>query len=107
MNSIQPKTKELAIHHCGCHGNLLIIAMRYMADAYCPKEPPYQILDSIRLKTKELLTYCCGCHGNLVTIAMRYVADAYCPKESPQQIWTQYDQRRRSYGHITVVAMVT
>ena len=38
MNSIQPKTKELAIHHCGCHGNLVIIAMRYMADAYCPKD---------------------------------------------------------------------
>ena len=82
MNSIQPKTKELTIHHCGCHGNLVIIAMRYMADAYCPNEPPYQIWTQYNLK-KELLTYYCGCHGNLVTMAMRYVADAYCPKEPP------------------------
>ena len=29
--------------HCGCHGNLVSIAMRYVADAYHPKEPPYQI----------------------------------------------------------------
>ena len=74
-------------YYCGCHDNLVTIAMRYVADAYCPKEPPYQIsgpnMDSIRLKTKELGTYYCGCHGNLVTIATRYVADAYCPKEPP------------------------
>ena len=34
------KTKELLTYHCGCHGNL---AMRYVADAYHPKEPPYKI----------------------------------------------------------------
>ena len=35
--------KELLMHHCGCYGNLVSIAMRYVADAYRPKEPPYQI----------------------------------------------------------------
>ena len=40
MDSIRPKTKELMIYYCGCHGNLITIAMRYMADAYCPKEVP-------------------------------------------------------------------
>ena len=39
MNSIQLKTKELGTYYCGCHGNLATIAMRYVADAYCPKEP--------------------------------------------------------------------
>ena len=37
------KTKELLMHHCGCHGKLVTIAMRYVADAYRPKECPYQI----------------------------------------------------------------
>ena len=52
MDSIQLKTKELLTYCCGCHGNLVTIATRYVADAiatryvadaYCPKEPPYQI----------------------------------------------------------------
>ena len=46
MNTIQPKTKELVTYYCGCHGNhgnLVTIAMRYVADAYCPKETPCQI----------------------------------------------------------------
>ena len=43
MDSLQIKTKELLTHHCSCHGNLVIIATKYVADAYCPKEPPYQI----------------------------------------------------------------
>ena len=71
--------------------------MRFVANVYCPREPPYFDMDSIELKTKELLTYYSGCHGNLVTIAMRYVADAYCPKEPPYQIWTQYNLRQVSY----------
>ena len=29
--------------YSGCHGDLVTIAPRYVADAYCPKEPPYQI----------------------------------------------------------------
>ena len=37
MNSIQPKTKQLVTHYCGCHGNLVTIATRFVADAYCPK----------------------------------------------------------------------
>ena len=40
MDSIQLKTKELLTYCCGCHGNLVTIATRYVADAYCPKEPP-------------------------------------------------------------------
>ena len=46
------KTKTLLTYHCGCHGNLVTIAMRHVADACHPKEPPYH---SIRHKTKELL----------------------------------------------------
>ena len=42
MDSIQLKIKELLTYHCGCHGNLVTIAMRYVADAYRPKEPLYQ-----------------------------------------------------------------
>ena len=41
MESIQLKIKELLTYHCGCHGNLVIIATRYVADAYLPNEPPY------------------------------------------------------------------
>ena len=43
MNSIPPKTKELVTFYCGCNGNLVTIATRFVADACCPKEPPYQI----------------------------------------------------------------
>ena len=45
--------------------------MRCVADAYPPKEPPYQIWTQSNLRQK------CGCHGNLVTIVTRYVADVY------------------------------
>ena len=68
--------------------------MRYVADAYSPKEPPYKIWNEYDLRQK-LLSYHFGCHGNQVTIVMRYVADAYSPKESPYR--TQYDLRQRSY----------
>ena len=30
-------------YHCGLHGNLVTIAERYVADAYCLIEPPYQM----------------------------------------------------------------
>ena len=86
------KAKELLPYHCGCHGNLATIAMRYVADAYCPKEPPYQIWTEYDIRQSELLTYHCCCHGNLVTIAMRYVTDAYHPKEPPYQIWLNTTQ---------------
>ena len=43
MNSNQSKTKELLTFHSGCRGNWVIIVTRYVVDAYCPKEPPYQI----------------------------------------------------------------
>ena len=42
MNSIWLKTKELFRFHFGCHDNQVTIAMRYVADAYLAKEPPYQ-----------------------------------------------------------------
>ena len=60
MNAIQPKTKELAIHHCGCHENLVIIAMRYMADAYCPKQPPYQVWTQYNFRERS------WCHNTVV-----------------------------------------
>ena len=31
----------------GCHGNWVTIAMRYVANAYCLKERPYQITEGI------------------------------------------------------------
>ena len=43
MNSIQFKTNELLMFHSGCHGNQVSIVTRYEADAYFPKETPYQI----------------------------------------------------------------
>ena len=43
MDSIQHKTKELLTYHCGCHGNLVTIETRYVADANCPITPSYQI----------------------------------------------------------------
>ena len=43
MDSIWPKIKEFVTYYCGCHGNLVTIATRILADAYCPKEPPYQV----------------------------------------------------------------
>ena len=41
--TVRPKTKELVAYYCGCNGNLVTIATRFVADAYCPKESPYQI----------------------------------------------------------------
>ena len=38
MNSIHLKIKDLQRYHCSCHGNLVAVAMKYAADAYCPKE---------------------------------------------------------------------
>ena len=43
MDSLPLNTKELLTYYSGCDGNLVTIATRYVADAYCPKEPPYQI----------------------------------------------------------------
>ena len=45
MDSIQLKTKELLTYHCGCHGNLVTIATRYVADAYRPIELPWTQYD--------------------------------------------------------------
>ena len=36
----------------GC-GNLATIAMRYVADAHCPKEPPYQIWTQYNLRQRS------------------------------------------------------
>ena len=81
MNSIGFKTKELSRYY-GCHGNIVNIATRYVANVYCPKEASY----SIRLKTNELLTYHNVCHSNLLTIATRYVADAYYPVKASYHV---------------------
>ena len=43
MDSMQLETKELLTYHCGCQGNLVTIATRYVADANCPIKPSYQI----------------------------------------------------------------
>ena len=36
-NSIYNLKKELLRFHCGCYGNKVTLAMRYVADAYCLK----------------------------------------------------------------------
>ena len=79
MDSIKLKKKELLTYHCGCHGNLVTIAMRFVSNVYCPKN----LHTKYGLNTtqyKGVIDIYCGCHGNLVTIAMRLVADAYFPK---------------------------
>ena len=43
MDSIQLKTKELLTYHCGCHGILVTIATRYVADANRLIKPSYQM----------------------------------------------------------------
>ena len=36
MTSTGLEKKELLTKNCGCHGNLVTIAMRYVSDAYHP-----------------------------------------------------------------------
>ena len=67
MKSTQRKTSELLMCHCGCHCNLVTKATENVADAYHPKEPPYQICTQYCFKTKELLRFQYGCHGNKVS----------------------------------------
>ena len=38
MKSRHLKTKDLLRYHCSFHGNLVAIALKHAADAYCPKE---------------------------------------------------------------------
>ena len=38
MNLIDLKTKELLRYYCSFLGNLVAVAMKYVADQYCPKE---------------------------------------------------------------------
>ena len=66
MDSIPLKTKELVTYYSGCHGNLVTIATRYEADAYCPKEPPYQIWTQYDLRQ---VSYSCF---TLVTMATKF-----------------------------------
>ena len=54
MNLIQCKLNELLMYHCGCYGNLVTIAVRYVADAYCPIDKIIPNMDLIRLNTKEV-----------------------------------------------------
>ena len=53
MDSIRFKINELLMFYSGCHGNLVTIAMRYTADAYCPNEPPYQIWTKYGLRERS------------------------------------------------------
>ena len=50
MDTIRLKTKELLTYHCGCLGNLVTMAARYVASAYCLKESPYQIWTQYNLR---------------------------------------------------------
>ena len=57
--------------------------MRYVADAYSPKESPYKIWTQYDVRQRSNLGFILAAHGNQVTIAMRHVADSYFPKEPP------------------------
>ena len=63
MDSIPLKTKELVAYYSGCHGNLVTIATRHVADALSMPN-----MNSIQFKTNELLMFHSGCHGNQVSI---------------------------------------
>ena len=70
MNS--NKTKELLTFHSGCHdnqvsiatrheaGKLVTITMRYVADAYRPIKPPYQIWTQYGLRQRSYNVKCIG-----------------------------------------------
>ena len=58
MDLIRLKTKELLTYYCGYHVNLVTIATRYVADAYCPKEPPYQIWTQYDLRQMSYKAKC-------------------------------------------------
>ena len=53
MGSTELKTKKILTYHCGCHGNLVTIATKYVADAYCLKEAPCQILNQYGLRQRS------------------------------------------------------
>ena len=52
MDSIRLKMNELLMFYSGCHGNLVTIAMRYVADVCCPKEPAFQIWTQYDLRQR-------------------------------------------------------
>ena len=54
MISIGLKTYKLLRYHCGCHGKLVTIAMRYLADTYHTKKASYQI-ELNRTQDKEVI----------------------------------------------------
>ena len=51
-------TNALLMLHSGCHGDQVSIAMRYEADAYCPKEPPYQMWTQYDLRQRSYKVKC-------------------------------------------------
>ena len=81
MKSVPLKTNKLLTYRCGCHGNLVTIAMGYFAYVYCLIKRLIADMNSIQLRRKELFTYHYGCHRNLIVIATRYLADSYCPNK--------------------------
>ena len=55
---LKAQAKELLRFHSGHHGNLVTIAKRHVADAYCPKEPPYQIWTQYDLRQRSCEVKC-------------------------------------------------
>ena len=47
------KINELLMFYSDFHGNLVTITTRYVADSYCPKEPPYQICTQYDLRQRS------------------------------------------------------
>ena len=81
MTPVGFKTNELLTQHCGCHGNLVTITTRYVADAYHPRKL-HTKYDLNRTQEKRDINITLCCHSNLVTTATRYVADAYHPEKA-------------------------
>ena len=57
MHSMPLKTKEFLKFHFSCYGKRVTIAARYIPDAYCAKESPYQIQTQYDLKQRSNLGF--------------------------------------------------
>ena len=57
MNLIYFKAKDLLRYHCGHHGNIITIVVRYVADPFSPKKGSYQIWIPYKLgqRSKKVL----------------------------------------------------
>ena len=52
--------ERVMTYYCGCHGKLVTIATRYVADAYRPMKPPYQISTQYGLRQRSYSVKCIG-----------------------------------------------